>query len=85
MEILKVTQENCKGCRDLDFMLENMELEVDKVINLTTCSDEDKAYALDKLKVMGTPQLFLIDGDEVVQQIAGVNIGAIQQMFDSKE
>lgn len=85
MEILKVTQEDCKGCKDLDFMLENMELQVDKVINLSTCSDEEKSFALDTLKVMGTPQLFLLDGEKVIQSVAGVNVGAIQHMFELKE
>lgn len=87
MKILKVTQEDCKGCKDLDFMLSNMGLEVDEVINLSTCEENKKTYVLEELKVMSTPQLFLLDDEgQVVDNVVGANqIPKVMMMFEKAE
>lgn len=87
MKVVKVTQDGCKPCKDLEFLMENMELVADEVINLTTAGQNQKDYALNDLGVMGTPQLFLIDDEgEVIRNTVGAsNIASIQELFDIRD
>lgn len=67
MNLLVLTQNNCRYCNQAKEYLNNQEVEYD-VVNMS----EQPEYQ-EKYDVMGAPTILLLDEDEVIARTTGFN------------
>lgn len=81
MKLQVVSQNNCRGCKELVMYLDNEYPELDyDYVNLDKLSPEDKGTFIAENYVMSTPITIVREDEEEVFRITGFQSGATQEI-----
>lgn len=76
MNLLVLTQNNCRYCEQVKEFLKDQEVEFD------TFNMSDQPEYQEKYDVMGAPTILLLDDDEVITKTTGFNPAVLETLIE---